>query len=100
MGGLAELLSSVGDLFVQVGPEGIVFLAGVGVVVWTVIRGRFENNATATESLADAVQPISCAWNGAQNATLKQVADGQGETNERLERIERDLAILKDRRAP
>ncbi|WP_180287540.1 hypothetical protein, partial [Puniceibacterium antarcticum] len=87
----AETIEAVTDAFLRLGLSNFILITFVGLVVWAVIKGRIRG-ATAEDAFAEAVTPISCMWADADRRELREVT-------ERLERIERDLAILKDRRA-
>uniref|UniRef100_UPI00164761EF hypothetical protein n=1 Tax=Puniceibacterium confluentis TaxID=1958944 RepID=UPI00164761EF len=68
-----------------------ILIAFVLAVVIAVVRGRVAG-VTAKDALAEAVTPVTCMWAEKERRDLDEALD-------RLERLERDLAILKDRRA-
>ncbi|WP_180287606.1 hypothetical protein, partial [Puniceibacterium antarcticum] len=86
----AETIEAVTDAFLRLGLSNFILITFVGLVVWAVIKGRIRG-ATAEDALAEAVTPVTCMWGAGERRDLDEALD-------RLERLERDLAILKDRR--
>lgn len=89
MTGGAEIIAEVRETFLAVGLSNFILIVVVGLVVWAVVRGRISG-ASTKDAIAEAVVPMTCMWSQAERKDLSAMLH-------RMERIERDLAVLKDR---